>query len=207
MPLVHLFEHRLCLCCRLEPTWGPHPHTSTCLEASDTKAFRGVPLLDMLPNGCVVTMITVLILHTSFKKMDKALRRRSIVNSEKPRHSRSYGDSTIAAVKTTTTVLWFLLCPCATCHAAQARRYCLVFGALFFAGSAYPHFLGFLESAGFVVSSSARLLTKLTRGSFEQGAFESSWGYMSLKLCSRSNCKAAWTLTARASEMGGGWRW
>jgi len=87
--------------------------------ASDTKAFRGVTLLDMLPDGFVVTVLTVLVLHFLFKKIDQCLR------------PRNFGDSFIAAVKTAIAVSWFVV-------------YCLAFGALFFAGNtSYPHFLGY----------------------------------------------------------------
>lgn len=87
--------------------------------ASDTKAFRGVTLLDMLPDGFVVTVLTVLVLHFLFKKIDQCLR------------PRNFGDSFIAAVKTAMAVSWFVV-------------YCLAFGALFFAGNtSYPHFLGY----------------------------------------------------------------
>eukprot|EP00438_Fugacium_kawagutii_P009542 Skav232323 [mRNA] locus=scaffold2697:305132:305848:- [translate_table: standard] len=110
--------------------WPDHPPDHKCpwctcsgiaciFVASDTKAFRGVPLLDMLPDGFVVTVLTVCVLHFLFKKFDPCLRR------------RNFTDTSIAAVKTATTISWFVL-------------YCLVFGALFFAGnSAYPHFLGY----------------------------------------------------------------
>ncbi|CAK8987649.1 unnamed protein product [Durusdinium trenchii] len=87
--------------------------------ASDAKAFRGVLLLDMLPDGFIVTLVTVLVLYFTFKAVDRFLRRRNC------------GDCAIAAVKTATAISWFVL-------------YCLAFGALFFAGSAnYPYFLGY----------------------------------------------------------------
>ena len=110
--------------------WPDHPPEHKCpwctcsgfaciFVASDTKAFRGVPLLDMLPDGFVVTVLTVTVLYFLFKKMDRCLR------------PRSCGESSIAAVKTTIAVFWFVV-------------YCLAFGALFFAGNeAYPHFLGY----------------------------------------------------------------
>lgn len=87
--------------------------------ASDSKAFRGVTLLDMLPDGFVVTVLTILVLYVLFRKSDQSLRR------------REWGDSSVAAVKTAMAVSWFVV-------------YCLVFGALFFAGNtSYPHFLGY----------------------------------------------------------------
>ncbi|CAK9092473.1 Pentatricopeptide repeat-containing protein [Durusdinium trenchii] len=56
--------------------------------ASDAKAFRGVLLLDMLPDGFIVTLVTVLVLYFTFKAVDRFLRRRNC------------GDCAIAAVKT-----------------------------------------------------------------------------------------------------------
>ena len=87
--------------------------------ASDTKAFRGVPLLDMFPDGFVVTVLTVSVLHFLFKRFDRCLR------------AKDFSEMSIAAVKTAMAVSWFVL-------------YCLAFGALFFAGdTAYPYFLGY----------------------------------------------------------------
>ena len=99
--------------------WCTCPGVVCIFVASDTKAFRGVTLLDMLPDGFVVTVLTVLVLHFLFKKIDQCLR------------PRNFGDSFIAAVKTAIAVSWFVV-------------YCLAFGALFFAGNtSYPHFLGY----------------------------------------------------------------
>ncbi|CAJ1359768.1 unnamed protein product [Effrenium voratum] len=90
---------------------------SCIFVASDSKAFRGVPLLDLLPDGFFVTLITVAVLVFAFKRTDKCLQQR--------------GSVAIAMAKTAIAVTWFL-------------SYCIVFGALFFAGSAeYPYFLGF----------------------------------------------------------------
>ena len=87
--------------------------------ASDSKAFRGVTLLDLLPDGFVVTVLTVSVLHFLFKKSDQSLQHRNC------------GGPSIAAVKTAMAVSWFAV-------------YCLAFGALFFAGNAeYPLFLGY----------------------------------------------------------------
>mmetsp|Transcript_17401 Transcript_17401/g.41244 ORF Transcript_17401/g.41244 Transcript_17401/m.41244 type:complete len:370 (+) Transcript_17401:56-1165(+) len=98
--------------------WCSCQGISCLFVAFDTRAFRNVPLLDLIPDGCVVTMITVGILYFAFKRTDKLMR------------PRSFGPGAIAAAKSCVALTYFVL-------------YCLAFGAIFFLGSSeYPYFLG-----------------------------------------------------------------
>merc|ERR1712139_607447 len=41
------------------------------LVGSDRKALRDVPVLDVLPDGTFVTLLTVAVLHVSWRRMDR----------------------------------------------------------------------------------------------------------------------------------------
>jgi len=91
---------------------------SCIFVSSDTKAFSGIFLLDILPDGFFVATITILVLYFSFarvEKTDACLRR---------------GSGVCCFVKVLISVLWFF-------------SYCLLMGGILFAAhSDYPYFLG-----------------------------------------------------------------
>jgi len=92
---------------------------SCVLVAFDTRAFREVFLLDMLPDGFVLTVVTVIALKLMWKGIDRLNKK---VNARV---------GVVNAAKASVVVAWFF-------------AYCLVMGALFFAASPdYPHFLGY----------------------------------------------------------------
>mmetsp|Transcript_58713 Transcript_58713/g.136998 ORF Transcript_58713/g.136998 Transcript_58713/m.136998 type:complete len:732 (-) Transcript_58713:123-2318(-) len=92
---------------------------SCALVAFDTRAFREIPLLDMLPDGFVLTVFTVLALKFGWKGIDRLNKR----IEGRP--------GAVGAVKALIVVLWFF-------------AYCLVMGVLFFIATPdYPHFLGY----------------------------------------------------------------
>eukprot|EP00933_Yihiella_yeosuensis_P071750 TRINITY_DN79992_c0_g1_i1.p1 TRINITY_DN79992_c0_g1~~TRINITY_DN79992_c0_g1_i1.p1 ORF type:complete len:420 (-),score=42.14 TRINITY_DN79992_c0_g1_i1:458-1690(-) len=87
--------------------------------ASDRKTFREMPLLDLLPDGFVLTVIVVVFLQFSWRKA-------SVIGE---RHNLKL--HLITAAKACIAVLFFWV-------------YCITFGGLFFAFSPdYPNFLGF----------------------------------------------------------------
>jgi len=93
---------------------------SCIFVCSDAKAFRGVPLLDLMPDGSFVTGVTVLVLHNLWKRVDRL-------------DAKGRGRLAVAA-KAALALLWFV-------------SWCLVFGAIFFAASRdYPYFLGTTRS-------------------------------------------------------------
>mmetsp|Transcript_72256 Transcript_72256/g.200423 ORF Transcript_72256/g.200423 Transcript_72256/m.200423 type:complete len:738 (+) Transcript_72256:61-2274(+) len=90
--------------------------------AFDTRAFRGVFVLDTLPDGFFLTVVTVVVLSSLWNCFDKLDRRRKM------------SEPLVFIVKASIVLLWFL-------------AYCLCFGALFFAfDSDYPYFLGVRRS-------------------------------------------------------------
>lgn len=102
--------------------------------SSDRKALRDVPLLDMLPDGCFLTVVTVLVLHLCWQRLDRCFgvarksRPPSKPGGTKARHESMW--SLHFAVKALVPVIWFLV-------------YTVTMGALFLAFSPdYPYFFG-----------------------------------------------------------------
>lgn len=89
---------------------------------SDTKAFRDVPLLDTLPDGCLLTVFVVVVLHLSWSRLDRT------------RFAKDGHTSSVFIAKAMVTVSWFFI-------------YTVSVGALFFLGSSdYPVFFSELRS-------------------------------------------------------------
>lgn len=110
-PMHHTRPH-LCPWCNCA---GP----ACMLVGSDTRAFRGIFLLDLLPDGCFVTVLTVLVLLPSWNALDKLGKR------------PSFGFRSISLCKALLAAIWF-------------AAYALAMGGIFFAGTTdYPFFLGY----------------------------------------------------------------
>lgn len=104
--------------------WCSCAGISCILVGSDRKAFNNMFLLDLLPDGCFITALTVVALSLSFKRVERLSLHMKW---------RLLGTSLL---KTSIAVLWFVV-------------YCLIMGGLFFAGDTdYPRWLGFDRLGG-----------------------------------------------------------
>eukprot|EP00746_Dinoflagellata_sp_MGD_P127464 gnl/MRDRNA2_/MRDRNA2_62031_c0_seq1.p1 gnl/MRDRNA2_/MRDRNA2_62031_c0~~gnl/MRDRNA2_/MRDRNA2_62031_c0_seq1.p1 ORF type:complete len:378 (+),score=50.11 gnl/MRDRNA2_/MRDRNA2_62031_c0_seq1:85-1218(+) len=97
---------------------------------SDTKAFRGIFLLDVLPDGFFITLFMVLAVSKAWARLDH------LANKDKqlPKDANGYSPVNVSGVwfvaKAAFSLAWFLC-------------YSVIFGALFYATSPkYPYFLG-----------------------------------------------------------------
>jgi len=105
--------------------WCSCSGLSCIFVASDSKALRDIPLLDLVPDGSFLTLLTVAVLWSSWRLIDSLGRK-----WEAPKKAA-------AAFKALLALLWFF-------------AYCLVMGGLFFVfAPEYPYFLG-LEREGSV---------------------------------------------------------
>lgn len=107
--------------------YKPHEHkcpwcscsgVSCLLVGADSKVFRGIFLLDLIPDGWVLTVLIVVVLHFAWRRLERS--------------ATCAGKSPLAilALKVTIAATWFFV-------------YCLVVGAAFFAANKdYPYFLG-----------------------------------------------------------------
>jgi len=87
--------------------------------AYDTKTFRGVFLLDLLPDGFFVTIFTVIFLYFTWRAVDMAATRYKLPLA------------TVLVSQALLALVWFV-------------AFCLIMGSIFFlADSDYPYFLGF----------------------------------------------------------------
>eukprot|EP00929_Paragymnodinium_shiwhaense_P047003 TRINITY_DN23875_c0_g3_i3.p1 TRINITY_DN23875_c0_g3~~TRINITY_DN23875_c0_g3_i3.p1 ORF type:complete len:685 (+),score=117.03 TRINITY_DN23875_c0_g3_i3:114-2168(+) len=87
----------------------------------DSKAFRGIPLMDLAPDGWFVTIVTVLVLFPSWKQLERRTK---------------FSKVPLSILKMSLAFAFFAL-------------YCITFGAIFFAASPdYPFFLGIERQLG-----------------------------------------------------------
>lgn len=97
---------------------------------SDSKAFRGMFLLDLIPDGTFLTVFMVLAVRKAWMKLDDLANR----GKGLPKDAQGYSPVAVSRVwfisKAVVSLAWFL-------------SYSIVFGGLFFATSPnYPYFLG-----------------------------------------------------------------